>query len=148
MRETGVRACGLPPAGGAASRMGTPPSVRQNQGVSRRILIVDDHAGFRATARRMLEAEGFRVVGEAADAEEAIRAIKRLRPDVVLLDVQLPDRDGVEAAGVIDAIAPLPAVVLTSSRPRDDIGPLEADCIQGFLRKDELTAAAIEELVS
>jgi DNA-binding NarL/FixJ family response regulator len=116
--------------------------------VSRKILIVDDHAGFRATARRMLEAEGFTVIGEAADAEEAIRAIKRLRPDVVLLDVQLPDHDGVQAASEIDEIAPLPAVVLTSSRPRDDLGPLEAHCIHGFLRKDELTAAAIEELVS
>ena len=60
------------------------------------VLIVDDHASFRATARQLLEAEGYEVVGEAADGASALEAVARLRPDVVLLDVQLPDMDGFE----------------------------------------------------
>src|SRR5690242_11883585 len=54
------------------------------------VLIVDDHAAFRLATTALLEAEGFRVVGEAASGEEAIRAVALLRPDVVLLDIQLP----------------------------------------------------------
>jgi DNA-binding NarL/FixJ family response regulator len=80
----------------------------------------DDHAGFGTLARMVLTADGFDVVGEAADATAAIRAARELRPDVVLLDVQLPDRDGF---GVADALAgppPAPAVVLISSRSRSD----------------------------
>jgi DNA-binding NarL/FixJ family response regulator len=116
--------------------------------VSRRILIVDDHPGFRATARRMLEADGFEVVGEAADARSALEAVERLSPEVVLLDVQLPDLDGVEAAGQIAVGEGAPAVVLTSSRPRDDLGPLDANCVRGFVPKDQLSAAAITELIA
>jgi DNA-binding NarL/FixJ family response regulator len=95
----------------------------------------------------MLEADGYEVVGEAADAAEAIEAIERLQPEVVLLDVQLPDQDGVEATTTIDDFPKAPAVVLTSSRPRDDLGPIEADCVHGFVPKDKLSAAAIRELV-
>jgi DNA-binding NarL/FixJ family response regulator len=124
-----------------------PPDSATITRVSRRILIVDDHAGFRATARRVLEADGYEVIGEAADATSAIEAIKRLQPEVVLLDVQLPDHDGVEAATTIDDFPKAPAVVLTSSRPRDDLGPITADCVHGFIPKDELSAAAITELL-
>ena len=62
------------------------------------VLIVDDHSGFRATARELLECEGYEVVGEAADAATAIAEARRLQPDIVLLDVQLPDFDGVRAS--------------------------------------------------
>ena len=62
------------------------------------VLIVDDHPGFRAAARRLLELEGYHVVGEAQDGESAIVAARELRPDFVLLDVQLPDIDGFEVA--------------------------------------------------
>jgi DNA-binding NarL/FixJ family response regulator len=127
--------------------MGTGAGVRQNQPVSRRILIVDDHPEFRATARRMLESEGFDVVGEAADAAAAIEAVARLRPEMVLLDVQLPDVDGVRVSETIAAGDEHPDVVLTSSRPRDDLGSLEGSGALGFVPKDELSGDAIEALL-
>jgi DNA-binding NarL/FixJ family response regulator len=113
-----------------------------------RTLIVDDHAGFRATARRMLECEGFDVVGEAATGAEALTASRRLAPELILLDVQLPDTDGVSIASKLANTADGPAVLLISSRPRDDLGPLDDSGARGFIPKDELTAAAIRELLS
>ncbi len=62
------------------------------------VLIVDDHPSFRLSARRMLEAYGYTVVGEAEDGERALAAAEELKPDLVLLDVQLPDIDGFEVA--------------------------------------------------
>jgi DNA-binding NarL/FixJ family response regulator len=116
--------------------------------VSRRILIVDDHAGFRASARRMLEAGGFDVVGEADDGAAALDAADGLTPDVVLLDVQLPDVSGIDLAARLSANGG-PSVILTSSRPQDQLGPdLTSGGALGFIPKDELTASAIEELVA
>jgi CheY-like chemotaxis protein len=69
-----------------------------HQPMARTVLIVDDHAPFRAVARALLQLEGFAVVGEAADALSALEAVGRLRPDVVVLDIQLPDLDGFEVA--------------------------------------------------
>ena len=81
------------------------------------VLIVDDHPSFRASARMLLESEGFDVVGEAEDGKGALIAVRELKPDVVLLDVQLPDIDGPEVAARLAAANGLyPAVVLTSSR--------------------------------
>ncbi|MDQ5834642.1 MAG: response regulator transcription factor, partial [Actinomycetota bacterium] len=80
------------------------------------MLIVDDHEEFRASARALLEAEGFEVVGEAADGTEAIEAIDALRPAIVLLDVQLPGPDGLTVAEGIAGGPDPPAVVLISSR--------------------------------
>jgi CheY-like chemotaxis protein len=77
------------------------------------VLIVDDHAAFRAAARALLEATGYVVVGEAADGGSAVAAAKALRPDVVLIDIQLPDMDGFVVA---ERLADGPAIVLTSSR--------------------------------
>jgi DNA-binding NarL/FixJ family response regulator len=115
--------------------------------VSRRILIVDDHAGFRASARRMLEAGGFDVIGEADDGAAAVEAAANLTPDVVLLDVQLPDTSGIDLAGTLSANGGT-AVILTSSRPPDQLGPdLTSSGARGFIPKDQLTASAIEELV-
>ena len=71
--------------------------------MTRTILIVDDHPSFRASARMLLEAEGFDVIGEAEDGASALRAVEELRPDVVLLDVQLPDIDGLEVAARLSA---------------------------------------------
>jgi two-component system, chemotaxis family, chemotaxis protein CheY len=115
--------------------------------MSSRILIVDDHAGFRASARRMLEAGGFEVVGEAADAAAALEAADGLAPDVVLLDVQLPDMSGIDLAERL-SVNGSRSVVLTSSRPKDQLGadPRSTGAL-GFIPKDELTASAIEELV-
>jgi DNA-binding NarL/FixJ family response regulator len=116
--------------------------------VSRRILIVDDHAGFRASARRMLEAGGFDVVGEAADGAAAIDAARDLIPDVILLDVQLPDANGIDLARALSANGGA-GVILTSSRPADQLGTdLTVSGALGFIPKDELTTAAISKLVS
>ena len=65
------------------------------------VLVVDDHQGFRSRARLLLEADGYEVVGEAADGRSALAEARRLRPDLVLLDVQLPDLDGFEVAAQI-----------------------------------------------
>ena len=80
-------------------------------------LVVDDHPSFRKTARTLLESEGFEVVGEAADGASAIEAAKSLRPDVVLLDVYLPDIDGFEVAALRRNGSP-PAIVLTRATTR------------------------------
>ena len=114
--------------------------------MSRRILIVDDHPGFRASARRMLEAGGYEIAGEAEDVAGARAAVRSLEPDCVLLDVQLPDGDGIALASELAANGG-PAVILTSSRGPDELGDLGASGALGFIPKDELTASAIEELV-
>ena len=113
------------------------------------VLIVDDHPSFRASARALLQAEGFEVVGEAADGAEALRAAEELHPDVVLLDVQLPDTDGFDvAARLTRGAANAPAVVLTSSRDGSDFGPLVAySGARGFVPKAELSAAALADLL-
>jgi CheY-like chemotaxis protein len=84
--------------------------------VARTVLIVDDHAGFRSAARALLEAGGFSVVGEAVDGASALEAVSAMRPEIVLLDVQLPDLDGFAVAERLSVDAAPPAIVLTSSR--------------------------------
>jgi DNA-binding NarL/FixJ family response regulator len=112
------------------------------------VLIVDDHPSFRASARMLLEAEGFDVVGEAADGFTAIEAVHELQPQMVLLDVQLPDIDGFEVAARLTANGAGPAVVLTSSRDVGDLGPLgESAQVRGFIPKSELSGAALEALL-
>jgi CheY-like chemotaxis protein len=113
-----------------------------------RVLIVDDHPAFRAAARRLLELEGYDVVGEAEDGLSAIAAARALRPDFILLDVQLPDLDGFEVAQTLSGDENPPAVVLTSSRDRSDYGPcLATTPACGFLPKAELSAAGIADIL-
>jgi len=113
-----------------------------------RALIVDDHTPFRSTARRLLECDGFSVVGEAGDGRAALDATRALRPDVVLLDVYLPDADGFEIAARITTGADAPAVVLTSSRDGADFGPLiERSGARGFVPKGELSGPALRALL-
>ena len=112
------------------------------------VLIVDDHSGFRASARRMREASGYAVVGEAPDGEAAIAAAGTRMPDLVLLDVQLPDLDGFEVAARLQALERSPAVVLTSSRDRADFGDAVAESpVRGFIANAELSCRALAELV-
>ena len=112
------------------------------------VLIVDDHPSFRATARALLLAEGYEVVGEAPDGESAVEAAKALRPDLVLLDVQLPDIDGFEVARRLRANGSAPAIVLTSSRDASEFGSLvDESGARGFVPKAELSGAAIAALI-
>jgi DNA-binding NarL/FixJ family response regulator len=116
--------------------------------VYRRILIVDDHPSFRASARALLEAEGYEVVGEAADGRSGVRAAHELRPDVVLLDVQLPDLDGFQVASRLTANGAGPAIVLVSSRPAEDVAPLaDSSGALGFITKSELSGERLEALL-
>jgi DNA-binding NarL/FixJ family response regulator len=112
------------------------------------VLIVDDHPSFRGTARALLESEGFEVVGEAADGASAVEAAKSLRPDVMLLDVYLPDIDGFEVAATLTRNGNAPAIVLTSSRDARDFGPLvEQSGARGFIPKAELSGASLTALL-
>jgi DNA-binding NarL/FixJ family response regulator len=115
----------------------------------RTVLVVDDHPSFRASARAILVAEGFDVVGEAGDCERALAEALRLRPDVVLLDVQLRDGDGFEVARRLAlANGNAPQVVMTSSREAADYGTLVGRCgARGFVPKDQLSGAAIAALL-
>jgi DNA-binding NarL/FixJ family response regulator len=112
------------------------------------VLIVDDHPSFRSSAHALLEAEGYEIVGEAEDGESAIEAAGRLHPDIVLLDVQLPDMDGFEVAKRLTSEENRPSVVLVSSRELSDYGPLvDSSGARGFLSKNELSGAAVAALV-
>ena len=135
-------------SGGAASRIGDRvPPVHNGVAMALTVLIVDDHPSFRASARVLLEAEGFDVIGEAADGASGIVEAKRLLPDLVLLDVQLPDIDGFDVASRLSNGAG-PAIVLVSSRDSSDFGPLVARSgARGFVPKAELSGARIHELL-
>lgn len=116
--------------------------------MTRRVLIVDDHAAFRSGARAVLEAADYEVVGEAADRKTAIEAVGALHPDLVLLDVQLPDGDGFSIAEELGAIADPPGVVLISSREASDYeGRLDQIQVDGFIHKPELSRSKLEGLV-
>jgi DNA-binding NarL/FixJ family response regulator len=107
------------------------------------LLIVDDHAAFRALARRRLTLDGFDVVGEAADGVAAVAAACQLRPDVVLLDVQLPGIDGLHVAERLKECG-ISAVVLTSVRDREDYGERLVHCgAQGFVPKASLSGPVL-----
>ena len=130
------------PAGDPEKMCATIAAVRE------RVLIVDDHQPFRAVARQVLEAAGYVVTGEAADAAEAYAAIAAQSPDAVLLDVRLPDEDGFAVATTL-AAADGPAVVLISSRDAEEYGTRIDKCgARGFIPKSELSAAAFAALLS
>jgi DNA-binding NarL/FixJ family response regulator len=108
------------------------------------LLIVDDHPGFRLLARKLLEAGGFEVIGEAANGHAAVATARELRPDVVLLDIQLPDIDGFEVTARLADGGAGPVVVLTSTRDRADYGErVERSGARGFIPKAELSGAAL-----
>lgn len=112
------------------------------------VLIVDDHPSFRASARVLLEAEGFNVVGEAADGASALTEAGRLQPQVVLLDVQLPDIDGFDVAERLTGHPGSPAVILVSSRDSSDFGPLVSRSgARGFVPKAELSGERVQALL-
>jgi signal transduction histidine kinase len=114
-----------------------------------RTLIVDDHAGFRSFASELCTAAGFEVVGEADDGSSALKAVDQLCPDIVLLDVQLPDLDGFAVADALAERADPPIVVLTSTRDAAELGSRLSEApAAGFISKRELSAHRLSALVS
>ena len=113
-----------------------------------KVLIVDDHPSFRASARRMLESEGFEVVAEAGTGAEALQAAEAWRPELVLLDVHLPDAQGFDVAERLALNGGAPTVILTSSRDASDFGPLvERSGARGFVPKSELSGEALRRIL-
>ena len=111
--------------------------------MSTTVLIVDDHASFRSFARSLLQAEGYTVVGEAGDGVSALSEARRLRPDLVLLDIQLPDISGFEVTRQLTAEGNGAAVVLISSRDASDYRRrLAGSRARGFIAKSELSGAS------
>jgi DNA-binding NarL/FixJ family response regulator len=109
------------------------------------VLIVDDNEGFRAFAGTLLCRQGFDVVGEAGDGESALEAARRLQPDVLLLDVQLPDIDGFEVTRRLLCEQAGTRVVLISARDRRDYGAAVVDCgARAFISKDDVSGPALE----
>jgi DNA-binding NarL/FixJ family response regulator len=115
----------------------------------RRVLVIDDNPDFRSAARQLLELQGFVVVAEADTGISGIAKAKDHRPDLVLLDVQLPDVDGFEAAERLSRLDEPCDVILTSSLDGTDFGALVArSSALGFVPKAELSAAALEALLA
>jgi DNA-binding NarL/FixJ family response regulator len=113
-----------------------------------RVLIVDDHPGFRAQARVLLTAAGYKVVGEAADGESGVRVARDLSPDLVLLDVQLPDITGFEVARLVRSEPDPPVIVLISSRDAADYGSrILRSGARGFISKAELSGPALKAVL-
>jgi DNA-binding NarL/FixJ family response regulator len=118
--------------------------------VGRTALIVDDHPSFRASAKAMLEAEGFEIVGELADGASVVETVIALDPDLVLLDVQLPDRSGFDICAELEVCDGRSGrVILVSSRDLSDYGELvETSCACGFVPKGELSGDTIAALLA
>jgi DNA-binding NarL/FixJ family response regulator len=111
---------------------------------ARRVLVVDDHPSFRRCARTLLANEGFEVVGEAEDGATALTLAEELEPELVLLDIQLPDVDGFEVASRLLEREPGLRIVLVSSRDRDAYGSrIEASGARGFVAKADLSGASL-----
>ena len=113
-----------------------------------RVLVVDDHAAFRHLVSRLLQEIGREVVGEAGSGEEALKESRRLKPDLVLLDIQLPDLDGLAVATTLRSEAEPPAVLLVSSRDARDYGSRLDGCgALGFMTKGDLSAESLKALL-
>jgi DNA-binding NarL/FixJ family response regulator len=112
------------------------------------VLIVDDHDTFRVLARAVLEASGYTVAGEAADGESALRTAAEVDPDIVLLDIQLPDIDGFAVAERLAQLPSAPAVVLVSTRDEDAYRERLSEApARGFVNKSDFSGRTLAALV-
>jgi DNA-binding NarL/FixJ family response regulator len=117
--------------------------------VTQTVLIVDDHPSFRASARAVLEANGYDVVGEAPDGASALSAARRLKPDIVLLDVQLPDANGFDICEFLCGDGPSPRIVLVSSRDASDYnGLIQTSHARGFISKADLSGETLKAVLA
>jgi DNA-binding NarL/FixJ family response regulator len=137
------------PPSGVASRMDIGTGMGENRPMGKTVLVVDDHPSFRASARRMLEIDGYEVVGEAGTGAAALTEAERLRPDVVLLDIRLGDIDGLEVTRrLLEMDGDAPQIVLVSSHDPADLGAATgASGARGFIPKAELTSSAVAALL-
>ena len=111
------------------------------------VLLVDDHAGFRAFARGLIIDAGYSVIAEAADGSAALRAAELLHPEIVVLDIRLPDMSGLEVARRMNAGPDAPVVILISSGDRRDYEQVAREAgARGFIAKADLTAASVRVL--
>ena len=132
---------------GAAEQTGTVIAIPQARPGT--LVVVDDHARFREAVGERLAAAGWRIVGEAATGAAAIDLVTRLAPDVVLLDVVLPDMDGFAVADRLAAAGSASAVVLTSGHDRGDFaGRVRAAPVRGFLPKETISGPALAALLA
>lgn len=115
-------------------------------GVTTSVVIIDDHAGFRAAARRLLEAGGLCVLGEADSGEAGLTAVWTLRPDVVVLDIRLPGIDGFEVATRLTHEGWNGEILLISSRPPRTVSFRPGDHVHGVLAKEDLSPEAVTAL--
>jgi DNA-binding NarL/FixJ family response regulator len=117
--------------------------------VTRTVLVVDDNPGFRDRARLWLEADGFQVVAEASTGAEALASVRAHSPEVVLLDVQLPDMSGLNVAEELGRVEGGPEVVLTSTRDAADFGErLARSGARGFVPKSQFSGRAVASLLA
>jgi DNA-binding NarL/FixJ family response regulator len=114
--------------------------------MANRVLIVDDHDGFRTQARELLEAAGYEIVGEAVNASSARTVARAVQPDVILLDVQLPDGNGFD---LVDELGADARVVMISGRdPASYRGRLATTAAAGFIPKAHLSRAALDAVLA
>ena len=137
------------PLGRSCAREQTGTVIATLQAPPGTLVVVDDHARFREAVSERLAAAGWRIVGEAATGAAAIDLVVRLTPDVVLLDVVLPDMDGFAVADRLAAAGSMSAVVLTSGHARDDFaGRIQAAPVRGFLPKEMISGPALATLLA
>jgi DNA-binding NarL/FixJ family response regulator len=115
--------------------------------MARTVLVIDDSSAFRTSARMLLRARGYEVVGVAADIASGVSSARELRPDCVLMDINLPDGSGIEAARTLAVDGYAPAIVLVSTLDAGAVGDVEASGARGFVPKAELASPKLVELL-
>lgn len=112
------------------------------------VLIVDDQVPFRLAARAVLRrTDGFELIGEAADGVEAVALAGQLRPDLVLMDINMPNMNGIDATRDIVATLPDTTVFLCSTYQRSDLPPeAETSGAAAYVNKEELTPDLVRTL--
>lgn len=124
------------------------PPTGDDERVSMRTLVVDDQPSFCEWARAWLETVGFEVVGCEGSGESALEAARVLRPELVLLDIQLPDLDGFQVAARLARLSDPPIVILISARDAPDHGRHLRDApVRGFIQKADLSMTTLDLLV-